>query len=151
MQAKPLPIFTPGLVWLRRLAPIDRFRRLDERFFEPHGMKLLAPIGDIALDEDVLHANVERIHAELFGDLVQLLFAGPCALRNAVAAIRTGDGFVGVNRIAVDFDMRNSIRSRRRQAAADANRRAFFGVGAGAPVNRHFAGHQGAVFFHAGF
>ena len=46
--------------------------------------------------------------------------------------------------------MWDSIRSRCGKAAADADRWAFFGVGAGAPVDRHLTRHQRAVFLDAG-
>src|SRR5262249_49796332 len=102
-------------------------------------------------NKNILHANFARIHAEPLGNLIQLLFAGPGALGDAVAAVRPSDGLVGVNRVAVDFDVWNSIGAGCRETAANANRRTFFGVGTGALVDRHFARHQSAVFFYAGF
>ena len=78
-----------------------------------------------------------------------MLFAGPGALRNAVAAIRAGDGLVGVHRVAVNFNVRDTIGARSGQTAAYAHRRALLRIGAGAPVDGHLARHEGAVLLHA--
>src|SRR5262245_55500321 len=111
-------------------------------------MKLFPPIGCVAFDENVFHADLDGIHAQTLGDFVHLLFASPSALRNTIAAIRAGDRFVGVHRKAVDFDMGDAIWAGRGQTAADTHRRALFRVSAGAPVDGHLARHEGAVFLY---
>ncbi len=77
------------------------------------------------------------------------MLTGPRALRDAIAAIGSGHGFIGVDRVAVNFDMWNAVRAWRGQAAANANGRALFGVGAGTPVDRHLTGDESTVFFDA--
>src|SRR5258706_9669398 len=78
-----------------------------------------------------------------------MLLDRPGALRDAVAPLRSGDRLVGVNRVAVDLDLRNAIRPRGRQAAADADRRAFLRVGAAAPIDGHLARGDRAVALDA--
>ena len=71
----------------RLFAPIDRLGRFDESFFQADGVELLAPIGNIAFDENIFHTNFHCVHAQAFGDLVHLLLASPGSLRNAISTI----------------------------------------------------------------
>src|SRR5262249_46604160 len=133
----------------RCLPPVDGLGGLDEGFFQSNRVKLFTPIGRVAFDENVLHADLDGIHAQTLGDFVHLLFASPSALRNTIAAIRAGDRFVGVYGKAVDLYMRDAIWAGRGQAAADTHGRALFRIRSGAPVDSHLPSNEGPVFLHA--
>src|SRR5574339_415247 len=102
-------------------------------------MKLFPPISGVALDEDVFHPELHGIHAQALGDFVHLLLASPGALGNSVASIGAGDRFVGVHRVAVDFDVGDAIRPRRWQTTPYTNRRALLRISPRTPVDGHFA------------
>ena len=67
----------------------------------------------IALLQDVLQPNLDRIDAEMFGDFVDLRFAREACLRVAETAKCAGTQFVCVNDLAGATGVRNAVGRRR--------------------------------------
>ena len=112
-------------------------------------MKLLSPVSDVPIDENILQTKLERIHVQPFRQIIHVLFAGPCGLRDAVSAECAGYRLVRIHSVPIDLDVRNAVRPGRRQASPDADRGTLFRIGACIPVNRNFTSDECPVAFHA--
>src|SRR5207302_8097758 len=87
------------------LAPFDGRGSLDKGFFEPHRVKLIAPVRNVAFDENIFHPDLNWVQLQTLGEFIHLLFASPRPLRYPIAAVGTRDGLAGVYRIAIDFNV----------------------------------------------
>ena len=85
-------------------------------------------------DEDVLEAQLERIHVELRGDLVDLGLAGEGDLRIAEAAEGARTQLVGVDDLAVAARVRNAVGPARHQERVAEHARAVVAIGAAVEV-----------------
>ena len=105
-------------------------------------MEPFSPVGYISVHVDVSQADLEGIHSQPFGQLIHMLLTCPGPLGNAIASKGPRNRFIGVDCIAVNFDIRYAVWTGGRQATPDANGSAFFPIGAGSPENFHLSSHQ---------
>ena len=103
-------------------APVERTARVDLTVVGRH---------DVALLDDVLLADVERVHAELRGQLVHRALDREKTLRCAVAAVRAGRHDVGINDVARETERLRLAVKRNGLVAGQADRcRAVLAVSA---------------------
>ena len=111
-------------------------------------MKLLSPVSDIPIDEDILQTKFKRVHAQAFRQIVHVLFAGPCRLRDSVSSECAGHRLVGVDGVSIDLDLWNAVRPGRGEASPDADSGTLFRIRARIPINRDFTSDEFPVAFH---
>ena len=136
----------------RRVAvrPADPFRRGAQQ------LRVVEVLGDrlaggelVARHEAVAQAQLERVHAQLIGELVHLALVRPRHLRNAEAAEGDRRGDVGVDPERVDVNVRHAVWAHRRVAAGDLLGR-LLGVRAAVVPARRLVGDERAVPLGAG-
>src|SRR5436190_17449136 len=125
--------------------PADRLCRLEKSLFQSDGDEAFAPIRKVSVYKNILQTEIERIHSKPGSQLVHVLFARPGRLRNPVSTECAGQWLVGVNSVAVYFDVRDTIRPGRRQTSFHANRWTLLCVRARSPVNPDLTRDERAV------
>src|SRR5262249_5634860 len=132
-------------------SPADGLGCFKKSFFHSDALEAFSPIRKVAVYENILQTEIQRIHSKASRQIVHMLFAGPCGLRHTIAAERSGHRFVRVNSVAVYFDMGDSIRPGSRKASFDANRWTFLCVSAGPPINPNITRDERTVSLYAAF
>jgi hypothetical protein len=150
-QATPMPRFLPGFVAagdLRR-RPNRLLAQLLDAFDEAAGFNLLPAEPGIA-GLHVLEPEIQRIHAELGGEIVEIGLAGEGRLRIAEAAECARAELVRVHGAADAFDVRHAIGPARHQHAEAHDAGAVVGIGAGIVGGVELPRDKRAVLLGAG-
>ena len=155
--ATPLPIFRPVRAWRAfsagsERAIADRFRHRVEALAYVAGVlgDLLAGQRDRTGLEQVLPAELQRVHADGLRHQLHVALEAPEELDVAEAAIRRAVGLVGVDGVGVDPGVGNLVGAAGRVAAGARDVHRVVGVGAGVPEHLHLLRDDAAVGEHAG-
>src|SRR3990172_8815026 len=104
-----------GRTPLGPLGPAGGIARALDTFLESVRQQHLSAQRAVVTAENVLQPQLNRVHAELFGDVVDLRLPGEGDLWIAEAAIRTETQLVGVDKPAVAAHMGKAVGPARAQ------------------------------------
>ena len=113
-------------------------------------LQVLARGGLFALDDEVLAPEVDRVDAEVAGDVVQVRLDREDALRVAGSAHEAARDLVRVDEARLDADVGDAVGPRGLVRAPDGAEGLERGVGAGVDEVLDLVGDERAVLLHAG-
>src|SRR5690606_16204806 len=91
--------------------PVDRALEVVEQLVVVQVVHDLARRVDLPVAQQVLAPQLERVHTEVGGDVVELRLVGERQLRGHRAAERAAGDGVGVGRDRLDGDVRDRVRA----------------------------------------
>ncbi|MHC2731824.1 hypothetical protein ACVIEO_005401 [Rhizobium leguminosarum] len=106
---------------------------------------------DLIFLEDILAANLVRIHSDCVRELIDVRLQSEVDLGVAETAIGDARRVVGIDNVVVELEMREAVRAKWTVTRLAGDEEAVLSVGAAIDEHEHLARRDNAIFAHTRF